>query len=57
MICGLLTLFDIDFCGAEGTRTPVQTYPSKVFYMLILVLLVGKWQEPVEPNISLAAYS
>ena len=44
-------------CGAEGNRTPVQTYSSKAFYMLILVLIVGKWQEPVEPNISLAAYS
>ena len=42
------------FSGAEGNRTPVQTYPSKAFYMLILVLLVGKWPEPVEPIISLA---
>ena len=57
MIYGLLTVLILLFSGAEGTRTPVQTYPSKVFYMLILVLLVGKWQEPVEPNISLAAYS
>ena len=57
MICRLLTSFDIDFCGAEGNRTPVQTYSSKAFYMLILVLIVGKWQDPVEPNISLAAYS
>ena len=42
MICGLLTLFDIDFRGAEGNRTPVQTYSSKAFYMFILVLFVGK---------------
>ena len=54
MICGLLTLFDIDLSGAEGNRTPVQTYSPKAFYMLILVLIVGKWQEPVEPITSLA---
>ena len=54
MICGLLTSFDDDFRGAEGNRTPVQTYSSKAFYMLIPVLVVGKWQEPVEPITSLA---
>lgn len=42
MICGLLTSFAIDFSGAEGNRTPVQTYSTKVFYMLIPVLIVGK---------------
>ena len=57
MICGAFDFFDIDFSGAEGNRTPVQTYPPKVFYMLILVLIVGKWQGPVEPSISLAVYS
>ena len=40
--------------GAEGNRTPVQTYPSKAFYMLILVLIVGTRPEPVEPIMSLA---
>jgi len=28
--------------GAEGNRTPVQTYSSKAFYMLITVYYVGK---------------
>ena len=32
--------------GGEGNRTPVQTYSAKAFYMLILVLFVGKQQEP-----------
>lgn len=27
--------------GAEGNRTPVQTYSSKAFYMLISLLFVG----------------
>jgi len=25
----------LPICGVEGTRTPVQTYPPKAFYMLI----------------------
>jgi hypothetical protein len=33
-------------CGGEGNRTPVQTYSVKAFYMFILVLIVGKQQEP-----------
>ena len=57
MIWGLLHFLNIDVSGAEGNRTPVQTYSPKAFYMLILVLIVGKWQEPVEPNISLAGFS
>lgn len=40
--------------GVEGTRTPVQTYPSKAFYMFIPALLVGKQQETDEPIASLA---
>ena len=28
--------------GAEGSRTPVQTYSQKAFYMLIPELFVGK---------------
>jgi len=44
-------------CGGEETRTPVQTYSSKAFYMLICLLFVGRWQENNKPNISLAEYS
>ena len=29
------------FCGAEGSRTPVQTYSSNAFYMFSFVLIVG----------------
>ena len=43
--------------GVEGTRTPVQTYPSKAFYMFIPALLVGKQQETDEPIVSLAGWS
>ena len=43
--------------GGEGSRTPVQTYSAKAFYMLILVLIVGKQQEPGKPIISLAGWS
>ena len=35
--------------GAEGSRTPVQTYSSKAFYMLISLLLVGRKQEMNKP--------
>lgn len=35
--------------GAEGNRTPVQTYPSKAFYMLISLLIVGGTQEMNKP--------
>ena len=44
----------LQFRGVEGTRTPVQTYPSKAFYMFIPALLVGKQQETDEPIVSLA---
>jgi len=30
------------FCGVEGSRTPVQTMLPLVFYMLIVLLLVGE---------------
>ena len=43
--------------GGEGTRTPVQTYPSKAFYMFISALIVGKKQGPDKPTISLAVWS
>jgi hypothetical protein len=42
MICRLLTSFVIGNSGGEGNRTPVQTYSSKAFYMLICLLVVGK---------------
>jgi len=29
-------------CGVEGSRTPVQTMLPLIFYMLIVLLLVGK---------------
>lgn len=29
------------FCGAEGSRTPVQTYSVNAFYMFSFVLVVG----------------
>ena len=57
MICGLLTSFDIDRSGAEGNRTPVQTYSSKAFYMLISLLLVGDEQEMNKPIHRLAGLS
>jgi len=40
--------------GAEGNRTPVQTYPSKAFYMLISLLFVGTAQEKNKPMQRLA---
>jgi hypothetical protein len=43
------------FRGGEGSRTPVQTYSSKVFYMLIDLLFVGREQEDHQPILSLAA--
>jgi len=35
--------------GGEGNRTPVQTYSTKAFYMLILLLFVGNEQESDQP--------
>jgi hypothetical protein len=43
--------------GAEGIRTPVQTYSVKAFYMFIPALIVGKQQEPDTPIVSLAGWS
>ncbi len=43
--------------GGDRTRTGVQTYSPKAFYMLILVLIVGTEQEQGEPILSLAGYS
>jgi hypothetical protein len=42
------------FGGAEGSRTPVQTYSSKAFYMLISLLLVGRKQEMNKPILCVA---
>jgi hypothetical protein len=57
MFYELLGCFDITKSGGEEIRTPVQTYPSKAFYMLICLLLVGRWQGNNKPNISLAEYA
>ena len=46
MIYELFMFFDLNASGGEGNRTPVQTYSAKVFYMLSVVLFVGKQQEP-----------
>lgn len=43
--------------GAEGSRTPVQTYSSKAFYMLISLLFVGDTQEMNKPIYRLAGWS
>jgi hypothetical protein len=43
--------------GAEGSRTPVQTYSPKAFYMLIPALIVGRWPGPDKPTVSLAEWS
>jgi hypothetical protein len=43
--------------GAGESRTPVQTYSTKAFYMLILALIVGKKPEPNKPISSLAGWS
>jgi len=40
--------------GGEGNRTPVQTYSSKAFYMLICKLFVGIQQDCNKPIVSLA---
>jgi len=40
--------------GAEGSRTPVQTYSAKAFYMFISALIVGKPPEQNKPIVSLA---
>jgi hypothetical protein len=57
MICRHLTSFDNWISGGEGNRTPVQTYSSKAFYMLIPLFIVGKWQGAGKPTRSLAVWS
>jgi len=52
-----LVILNSSLCGAGGIRTHVQTYSPKAFYMLILELIVGKWQEPDKPTISVAEWS
>jgi hypothetical protein len=42
MICRHLTSFNNWISGGEGNRTPVQTYSTEAFYMLIPPLFVGK---------------
>ncbi len=41
-------------CGAEGSRTPVQTYSVKAFYMLISALVFVNEPEQNKPIHSLA---
>lgn len=43
--------------GAEGNRTPVQTSREKAFYMLILLLIVGKTRSVWPPTFYLAFYT
>jgi site-specific DNA recombinase len=43
--------------GGEGNRTPVQTQPTKAFYMLIPALIVGRRPGPDKPTSSLAVWS
>lgn len=43
--------------GAGGSRTPVQTYPPKAFYMFIWLLFVGNEQGTGKPIHSLAGWS
>jgi len=43
--------------GAGGSRTRVQTYSPKAFYMLISLLFVGIEQEMNKPILYLAAWS
>ena len=42
------------FGGGDRSRTGVQTYSPKAFYMFISALFVGKLQEQNKPTISLA---
>jgi hypothetical protein len=42
------------FGGIEGSRTPVQTYSPKAFYMFILESVFVKIQEPNKPIFFLA---
>ena len=47
----------IPLSGAEGNRTPVQTYPSKAFYMFISLLIVGGTPGMNKPIYHLAVWS
>ena len=57
MICRRLVHFDIQVGGAGGSRTLVQTYPPKAFYMLIPALFFGNRQGQDEPTCSLSAFA
>lgn len=52
-----LFLFLFLLCGGDRSRTGVQTWFSKAFYMLISELLVGKQPELNKPIESLAGWS
>jgi hypothetical protein len=43
--------------GAAGSRTLVQTYPLKAFYMFITALIVGKKKEQHKPITSVDEWS
>jgi hypothetical protein len=45
------------FSGGEESRTPVQTWSAKAFYMLISLLIVGDEQETNKPIHHLAGWS
>ena len=50
----ILILFLILLSGTEGSRTPVQTYSVKAFYMLISALVFVNEPEQNKPIHSLA---
>jgi len=52
----ILIMFLILLSGTEGSRTPVQTYSSKAFYMFILALIVGQIPELNKPIFTLAGW-
>ena len=47
--------FVMTWCGAGESRTPVQTYPPKAFYMLIPALFVGNQPGQDKPTVSVSA--
>jgi hypothetical protein len=47
----------ISLSGGEENRTPVQTYPSKAFYMFIYRLIVGEEPDGNKPILPLAESS
>jgi len=55
VLCSRLLFFAFKQGGGEENRTPVQTYPSKAFYMLILFYFFRELTGNKQPINSLAA--